>query len=495
MRPSHPLPRPTNGPTVPDNKEKENEEKEKKRKRKSVSDKPLTRARRITIDPSRYGAVHLSGLVLDDGTEDLPKGVEWECEENEESDIKWILRDKEGSVLKEEVVKQRKGDARKDVYFESDAEDSDGDESESESESSMDEVAAAINDAASDSSSESDEEESSKRDIYASSQAKTVQVKPFEIPKFDPGEESDFSEGYQEVQADTRPPPQDWKEEKAGHLDLLKNMFGTTTLSSASQPVSLAKPLQSDESEDEDIMIAPIEESAIVESVKTVDGPLTGAQKRAALLGRSVAGNELKSFQPMVRFDPGISDGPHEEDEVKDAEEPKDDVEIGSNQIRLKEVINSESSRADLVQMSSLKDMFRPKEDTTGFSLLGDLDLDLEEEEEDDELEEPQVAPVQNRWITNPARLAPPPTNVERLPFFFPLPENGNQTWLSILQRDPTVSRFCKDKTDEELQTQWRDRKGQLTQDYKRRHREALKKKKRKYTGSRAAGTSMPSRF
>lgn len=466
LRPSHPL----SLPSI----ERKDAEKKEKRKRKAGSARSLTRAKRVTIDPSRYGAVHMAGPILDDGTKGLAPGCEWTCEETEDGHVKWELKDEQGKVLRQEIIPLRKAEQMKEVTL-----DSDGDDDDDEDDSSMDEVAAAIDNAESESSSSDQEEE---EEIRAEAQS-AAPVEKMAL-SYNPGEESDFSEGYQEVQDGIPVRTKDWEEEKAGHFNLLKNMFGAEELPMKIDPPALMKPYSAEESEEEEEQ----QQQEDVEKVAEVAAPLTGAQKRAALLGAFTAGQQdAKSFQPMTRFDPGVDNA--------NGEEADEEVEETNQVERVQEEeaapSDTQAAREDRVQMSSLKDMFRPKEDSAGFTLLGDLDLDLEEELEEEEPE------MDNRRV----QITPPIQPVQRgtlsvkPPFFFPTSDKHDQSWFSLLSKDSNVLPFCKDKTDEEIQAQWKERKGQLTQDYKRRHREALKKKKRKYTGSRAAGTSIPLRF
>ena len=484
MRPAHPLPRPIAGPSVVPNDGKE------KAKRRPGPSKPMTRARRVTVDPSRYGAIHLSGLVLDEGADGLPEGSGWMCEETEEGSVKWTLQDSTGAILLEEIVVLRRLD-------EADAAHSSEAEIETESgsdESSMDEVAEAISKAAAQLSSDSEDEE-----VRLPSKQAGVQVQPFQFESFDPAEESDFSDGYQETQPTPAAEPQNWKIEKQGHLDLLKNMFGGASQLPASPPPPMPVATWEEESESEQDEGAgqteEIARSAETSLTGTQDQmpaqpvaavPLTGAQKRAALLGGGIAANESSQFRAVVRFDPGSDLA--EEDELAEEETQMQEVEAEQSLTEAPTMV----PRPDRVEMSSLKDMFRPKEDSTGFTLLGDLDLDLEEDygEEEEEVMETPVHIARPSTLSDPASAATPArqTNV---PFLFPSLVGDDRSWLWVLQHDRTLTAFCKDKTDDEIQAQWKERKAVLTQDYKRRHREALKKKKRKYTGSRAAGTSM----
>jgi hypothetical protein len=50
---------------------------------------------------------------------------------------------------------------------------------------------------------------------------------------------------------------------------------------------------------------------------------------------------------------------------------------------------------------------------------------------------------------------------------------------------------FWRTESPAALEALWASRKVELTQDYKRRHREAVKKKRRRVTGSRRAGEGM----
>ncbi|PWN19230.1 hypothetical protein BCV69DRAFT_313974 [Microstroma glucosiphilum] len=91
-------------------------------------------------------------------------------------------------------------------------------------------------------------------------------------------------------------------------------------------------------------------------------------------------------------------------------------------------------------------------------------------------------------------------------PFFFPRFDNDPRDPVTLLQRPPSHSHshshssnssnaplqpFWRTESPADLEALWASRKVELTQDYKRRHREAVKKKRRRVTGSRRAGEGM----
>ena len=513
LRPSHPLPLPSARPVA----ETEGTEK-KERKRKAKSTRALTRAKRVTVDPSRYGAVHLAGPILDDGSDPLPSGSAWACQETENGDVEWLLKDKEGNMVRQEIVK-----VVKEVEVTEPVSDPES-EFDSEDDSSMDEVAAAINNAVSDVSSGEEEEEV--RTVPPSALIKAAEKsRVVSVPFHDDGEDSDFSEGYQEVQPGIEATLKDWREEKASHLELLKNMFGDDGVS-PSGPMIIPRKLNVAEDSEEEGEEEETETTSVQIETPIGDAPShapsAGAQKRAALLGAIISGQTAStSFNPVMRFDPGKdatqedradvemgdSDVAHESRRFNPAmQEEESDVKMNGSvsasesilPVKTAAAVISPASHNDRGRASDLTELFKPQEQTKGFSLLGDLelDLDLEEEDEDDEMLEVPALSAQQAVVThvNTHRAASSNASSAKLPLMFPSLDANDRSWFSILRRDSDVASFCKNKTDEEIQAQWKERKGQLTQDYKRRHREALKKKKRKYTGSRAAGTSMPLR-
>ena len=157
------------------------------------------------------------------------------------------------------------------------------------------------------------------------------------------------------------------------------------------------------------------------------------------------------------------------------------------------------------LQNANLKDLFAPREDdgvfkpclfhhvdiyarcsSAGFSLLGHLDLDLELDDEVD-----LQLPAQTQ--TQPEHHALPPTTVQTSPsfdpkaplFFPPLPEQHNRGRVhDVLDPTSWQTWFYRTDDDDAIQKRWEEAKGELTAEWKRRHREAVKSRRRRGGGT-----------
>ncbi|CDO70119.1 hypothetical protein BN946_scf184783.g3 [Trametes cinnabarina] len=138
-------------------------------------------------------------------------------------------------------------------------------------------------------------------------------------------------------------------------------------------------------------------------------------------------------------------------------------------------------------QKTKLKDLFAPREEEAGFSLLGHLDLDLELEDDlpfDVSASEPTHVPSQPLRKIQPiltqtshnAALDP------SKPLFFP----SDNTAMKCRALDPTNWRTWFFRTDsaEAIRQRWEQSKGELTAGWKRRHREAIKSRRRRGGGT-----------
>ncbi|KZP19770.1 hypothetical protein FIBSPDRAFT_920055 [Athelia psychrophila] len=158
-------------------------------------------------------------------------------------------------------------------------------------------------------------------------------------------------------------------------------------------------------------------------------------------------------------------------------------------------------------QATKLKDLFAPREEEAGFSLLGHLDLDLEL---DDDFEIPSFTQAlpETTYEAPPAAFAThaaPSTSLARgsqftydptLPMFFPLASTfsnplslaqpQNQPSYNVRVKDsfvwalPEAAAFHRTETEEQIRAQWEGSKGELTREWKRRCREAGKSRKRR---------------
>ncbi|WFD19244.1 hypothetical protein MCAP1_001467 [Malassezia caprae] len=139
------------------------------------------------------------------------------------------------------------------------------------------------------------------------------------------------------------------------------------------------------------------------------------------------------------------------------------------------------------VHMASLKSMFQPAEETGGFTLFGDLGEDVELDPEMDEavtgsaadaapVPAPEVrAPVAPRTTSRLPPLTTPHTLATGEPSLIP----------ALLQLGS--SPFWKVSTDDEIEAAWVSKRAELTQTYRRLHREGIKKRRRRVVGARAA--------
>ncbi|KAG2031253.1 hypothetical protein BDR03DRAFT_973000 [Suillus americanus] len=149
-------------------------------------------------------------------------------------------------------------------------------------------------------------------------------------------------------------------------------------------------------------------------------------------------------------------------------------------------------------KQTKLKDLFAPREEEAGFSLLGHLDLDFEEEDILGISELPH--PTQLHHALPPHVASVPheqpqahPTLDSSFPFFFPLPptlrsrsSNTRNTPRDIFslfphggkEKDKNEEPFSRTQTTSEINSQWEAQKGALTREWKARWREASKGKR-----------------
>jgi hypothetical protein len=145
---------------------------------------------------------------------------------------------------------------------------------------------------------------------------------------------------------------------------------------------------------------------------------------------------------------------------------------------------------------TKLKDLFAPREEE-GFSLIGHLDLDSEL---DLDLDEPAFAnnapattPIPTSasnptTTTRSAAAPPPPTPAQQgkgldatLPFFFPHSSHAHAhaRGQDHLRRAVKFGR-TEDEDEGQIRARWESVRGELTREWKRRHREAVKSSRRR---------------
>ncbi|KAH9957000.1 hypothetical protein BC827DRAFT_1385759 [Russula dissimulans] len=152
------------------------------------------------------------------------------------------------------------------------------------------------------------------------------------------------------------------------------------------------------------------------------------------------------------------------------------------------------SQNTDPMQQSTtLKDLFAPREEEVlplGFSLIGHLNLDSELDFDLDEPAFANGAPMRastSHSVSYPTAATPSvitPATTQRskkaldttLPFFFP----------QNLKNPNGHVRFARTEDEAQIRSRWEAARGELTREWKRRHREAVKSRRRRGNGERA---------
>ncbi|PWN29148.1 hypothetical protein BDZ90DRAFT_231146 [Jaminaea rosea] len=226
MRPSHPLPPQTSSSSSHIEASTSGAKNMRRKKKKNQLAAPPSRARRMLIDPTRYGAVHLGEGLLGDDDDVATSHEVWVCEEmegtdGEEGKVRWVRQGSEGMEVDEVVVAGQKRKAGEEVAI-----------------LEHDEDAASESSVASSSSSSSDVSSSSESSDSASRSASPLPAQSadlapgnFTLDPYDPDEEDRFSDGYDEGRGDparaaAASDAQPSGDETARSMNLIKEMFG-----------------------------------------------------------------------------------------------------------------------------------------------------------------------------------------------------------------------------------------------------------------------------
>ncbi|KAH8997095.1 hypothetical protein EDB86DRAFT_3153477 [Lactarius hatsudake] len=120
---------------------------------------------------------------------------------------------------------------------------------------------------------------------------------------------------------------------------------------------------------------------------------------------------------------------------------------------------------------TKLKDLFAPREQE-GFSLIGHLDLDSELDHDMDMDHEPALPNAAPSILGAPSVVVAPTTQHgsldASLPFFFP--QKGQVRRVG----------FVRTEDEAQIRARWEAARGELTREWKRRHREAVKSRRRR---------------
>ncbi|KAG8843419.1 hypothetical protein FRB96_004052 [Tulasnella sp. 330] len=230
------------------------------------------------------------------------------------------------------------------------------------------------------------------------------------------------------------------------------------------------------------------------------------------IMGSLLDGNDTLAWEPdsdleelaRAQKDTGKSESDSDSDPDPDSEtesSPNDDDDARPHQAPAE---GKHFENEPAVQMTSLKAMFAPKPDEAGFSIFANLtDADVDLDLEDLDLNEQE--PIAQTKSTPVVRSLPPAVETSTLldpnaPFFFPLPrdENGLVNLPGDNRRGPrprdlvdvlkvegwnaTIGAsggFWRTETDEEIRKQWEESREHLSQLTRRRHRDAVRRKRR----------------
>ncbi|KAI0794352.1 hypothetical protein C8Q74DRAFT_1195155 [Fomes fomentarius] len=372
MRPTHPLPEPLDVAKADKGKSKGKSKSESEKKKKRIRDPP-TRARRKTIDPTRWGSQHLKGIFLENAAPYIP------------------------TRSLQTLVVARGGKASS----ESDSEESEESEGETDDSDAIQEFPRSTSEVA-----------------ITDSARPAVPVT------------------IQKPSGATSTASHDLVEEKNQSLGLLRSLFGDKQEWGGSESVG------SDIEED-------VQREALSSMPVEVTAPAVAEVTESAM--------EV--------------DEPHPEEVPSPRQDSASVVPT---------VPTTEGSK------TKLKDLFAPRAEDAGFSLLGHLDLDLELDDDIPfEVSAPVPVSTESRSL---ASVQPPVTHTPHVasldpsrPFFFP----GDHTGAKRRAFDPTNWRtwFYRTDSPEAIRARWEETKGELTAGWKRRHREAIKSRRRRGGG------------
>ncbi|KIJ27419.1 hypothetical protein M422DRAFT_271403 [Sphaerobolus stellatus SS14] len=136
-------------------------------------------------------------------------------------------------------------------------------------------------------------------------------------------------------------------------------------------------------------------------------------------------------------------------------------------------------------KQKALKDIFQAQEDSAGFSLLanlGDLDLELENDPAFNfsaPAPEPGIIP-ESTYVQQPTIQAAGITLDPTLPLFFPQPDSMRAKDVFSVGQAERWS-FGRSGDSDSIRKRWEETKGDLTKEWKKRSREAVKARKRRY--------------
>ena len=466
---------------------------------------PPARAYRVTIDPTRYKPEHLAGGLLDALATGPEEHLRWSLVEDDEGAAHWQATNAQGELVASEKVPEQKahtpppvldtvhstqrepiealpetahdvptslfddahdaprGDA---TWWDADAP-PDAEASSPASASELEglaledtEAPESLFDHAQPTSSTwwdepEDDAEPLRAPVADDAQPSRARATDGPAPRAPAPalDESDFSDGYEEMQS--APAPVSGSDERSRQLALLGSLIGDT--SDVPPPVSSAPALSDDEEWDASVRTEPDAEEEAMSAPQAHRPPDTDQET------------------PTVPMD----DRPRSPSPPRPADASAAHAEAPPSELAAEPRAAIPDSTAAPQPDGSvpLKDMFQ--HDGT-FTLFGAMAADGLDEFE---LEDP-FAEASEPAAPAPQPAPAPPTSL-RFPSFTTPSTMGHDSLLDVLQQGGSQPFWCVD-TDEQIEEHWKEHRAELTQLYKRMHREAVKKTKRRVAGARA---------
>ncbi|WFC97526.1 hypothetical protein MYAM1_000240 [Malassezia yamatoensis] len=486
-----------------------------------------SRQQRVTIDPTRYKREHLNEIFLDASTLDSLEEIRWRCQENQDGSQQWVSIDKQGNVLSTEDIAQ----VRPKQVFSDEIEANPGAEwndddgwslqIESNLPSSQREVPDSLFDNSASSShaqpaaswwNEEDDSVRREQQIMSSTADPAPNSSGFlETPGqvhdtsdslFDGGlkpatsgwweensaagaaasrpteessdihtqrkrapalDESDFSDGYEEVLSDSK--PTSTYDEKSHHLALLNKILpnAETELKSPSG-LPLSK--------------VGVATEAVSQALNQKDS--SDRSEETADLSQDQPNTDpvLRANSPTLKTDQNKDQTSSSETFISHSNgadiEPRGEIAADNSG-------NVLSDTKQAPESSKLKDMFQESGTFSLFSAIADEDLDeLELDDHSTEVEPVETPSTRQVPAATPMKLSALTTRTSI----------GHNSLLEALQRNGSQPFWCV-SSDEQIEDRWKEHRAEITQSFKRMHREAVKKTRRRVAGSRAgSGTT-----
>lgn len=487
MRPSHPIPKPA------DHEMRANHH----------GRHALSRAPRVTIDPTRYHREHLSERMFDAMTDHDDTHLHWVWDVDAHE---WFAYNEKGHCVGQEAGPARRTRPIQLPLGPSDTcassgvhrMDSDGEEESLEPTSPSHDVPDALFDQSevsgelfdtppqTKSTSWWDEPEpelkleskpapsrspTPERPSKASGQhLDSMHDREATYSTAEPWNDSDFSDGYEE----TEHAPASSTNERERALGMLQSMFGSQD-SEAPEPAESSSILMPDEGRSEvhaaeEVRPLAGEGNSSVHATlhaDQIEGPTTASAPSSSTV---LPARSLQQQQATAHDAPAAS-------RTADGDADGD-------------------ATANPIRLDRLKDMFQPTEESGAFTLFGDID------EENMSMDDDAVAGILGHASARTEsdhteqRLSRPPTSstttaaaTTHIPPFttpFTLSQQIPSLLPTLFQLGSTP--FWQVDSDEAIRENWLAKRSELTQTYRSMHRDAIKKRRRRVAGSRAAG-------